>query len=144
VNITRAKNNDHRLEWDISKLPHHCSYLSIGPDKGDDLTQPTDQVAWLCEKQVARGAIAVSTSKPTPIAGSAEDEDPQPPHRQAAGYYKGVVAAVDGQFVVTMEHPSIKAPEPLVIEIGGNKATLKKITRTASVVATSRSAPRAG
>lgn len=144
VDVTRAKKNDVRLEWDIAKLPHHCSYLSIGPEKGQDKTEPADQVAWLYEQQGLRGAIGVSTSKPIPIPGSAEDEDPQPPHRQAANYYKGVAGDLNGQFMVTMEHPNTKAPEPLVIEIGRDKATPKKTARTAAVIATTRSAPRAG
>jgi hypothetical protein len=40
VDITKGKKNDQRLEWDIAKLPHHCSYLSIGPEKGKDKTEP--------------------------------------------------------------------------------------------------------
>jgi hypothetical protein len=144
VSITRSKNNDKRLEWDIAKLPHHCSYLSLGPDKGNDRTQPVDQVAWLFGEKGAPGAIGISTSKPIPASGSKEDEDPQPPHRQAASYYKGVACDRNGQFIVTMEHPNTKTPEPVVIEIGGSKATLKKPARTAASIATSQSAPRAG
>ncbi|OGQ94913.1 MAG: hypothetical protein A2284_18905 [Deltaproteobacteria bacterium RIFOXYA12_FULL_61_11] len=144
VDITKAKKNDKRLEWDIVKLPHHCSYKSIGPEKGKDKTEAVDQVAWLFEEQGASGAICVSTSKPIPAAGSDEDEDPQPPHRQAANYHKGVTGDLNGQFLVTMEHPNTTAPEPLVIEIGKDKATPKKTTRTAAIIATSRSAPRAG
>jgi len=144
VDITKSMDNDDRLEWDIAKLPHHCSYLSIGPEKGSDKTDAVDQVNWLYRKQGQDGAIAISTSKPIPVAGSDEDKDAQPPHRQAANYYKGVAADLGGQFVVTMEHPTPKAPKPLVIEIGGRKATLKKTTATAATLATSRRAPRAG
>jgi hypothetical protein len=54
------------------------------------------------------------------------------------------VGALDGQFVVTMEHPTNNAPKPVVIEIGGKKATLKKSTLGAAYVATSQRAPRAG
>jgi hypothetical protein len=144
VDITKAKENDHRLEWDIAKLPHHCSYLSIGPEKGKDKTDPVEQVDWLFGEKGQDGAIAVSTSKPIPAAGSDEDDDPQPPHRQAAAFYKGVVGGLDGQFVVTMEHHSTKAPKPVVIEIGSGKATLKKSALGAAYVATSRRAPRAG
>ena len=144
VDITKAKKNDGRLEWDIAKLPHHCSYLSIGPEKGEDKTKAVEQVDWLYREQGQSGAIAVSTSKPIPAAGSEEDNDAQPPHRQAANYYKGITTDLNGQFVVTMEHPTRKAPKPLVIEIRGSKATLKKTTATAAVTATSRRAPRAG
>ncbi len=140
VEITESKQNTSRLEWDIVKLPHHCSYLSIGPEKGKDKTTPVPKVAQLYEKKGQDGAIAVSTSNPIPLAGSDEDNDPQPPHRQAARYYKDVVSTLGGQFVVTMD----KAPKPVVIEIGNNKATLKKGTLSAGVVATSQRAPRAG
>lgn len=144
VDITKTKKNDQRLEWDIAKLPHHCSYLSIGPEKGKDKTAPVDQVAWLYEEQGQGGAIAISTSEPIPTAGSDKDKEALPPHRQAARYYKDAVGTVDGQFVVTMEHPSSKAPKPIVIEIGGSKSTLKKTTLGAAYVATSQRAPRAG
>ena len=140
VEITESKQNASRLEWDIVKLPHHCSYLSIGPEKGKDKTTVVPQVARLYEEKGQNGAIAVSTSNPIPLAGSDEDNNPQPPHRQAARYYKDVVSILGGQFVVTMD----KAPKPVVIEIGDNKATLKKITTSAAYVATSQSAPRAG
>ncbi len=144
VDITKAKKNNSRLEWDIAKLPHHCSYRSIGPKKGKDKTEAVEQVDWLYGEQGQSGAIAVSTSKPIPAAGSDEDEGDQPPHRQAANYYKEITANLGGQFVVTMKHPTSKAPKPLVIEIGGNKATLKKSILGAAYAITSRRAPRAG
>ncbi|RLC44394.1 MAG: hypothetical protein DRH70_08860 [Candidatus Coatesbacteria bacterium] len=144
VDITRSKGNDHRLEWDIAKLPHHCSYLSIGPEKGKSKTKAVEQVDWLYKEQGQSGAIAVSTSNPIPEAGTDEDKDDQPPHRQAAEYYKDVVADLNGQFVVTMEHPTPNAPKPLVIEIGRTKGTLKKSVLGAAYISTSQRAPRAG
>jgi len=144
VGITRNKGNDHRLEWDIAKLPHHCSYLSIGPEKGQSTTKAVEQVEWLYKEQGQDGAIAVSTSKPIPEAGTDEDKDDQPPHRQAAEYYREVATDLRGQFVVTMEYPTPKAPKPIVIEIGRTKGTLKKGVLGAAYVATSQRAPRAG
>ena len=144
VDITKSKENESRLEWDIVKLPHHCSYLSIGPEKGTTKTSPVPAVAWLYEDKGQDGAIAVSTSEPIPLAGSADDEDPQPPHRQAARYYEDVAVSLTGQFIVTMEHPSRHAPKPIVIEIGTNKATVKKPAFSGAYVATSERAPRAG
>jgi len=144
VSVTRKKGNDARLEWDIAKLPHHCSYLSVGPEKGEDKTKPADNVAWLYEKQCQHGGIIVSTSKPIPVKGSTEDDDPQPPHRQAANYYKDILAEIEGQFIVTMEHPTKDTPKPVVIEIEAGKATVKKQAISAAYIATSRPAPRAG
>ena len=144
VAVTRKKGNEGRLEWDIAKLPHHCSYLSLYPDKGDDAMVPVDNVAWLYEDQGQEGGIIVSTSKPIPTKGSLEDKDVQPPHRQAANYYKSVIRASDGEFVVTMEHPKKSAPEPVVIEISSGGTTLKLVSAPAAYVMTSRPAPRAG
>jgi hypothetical protein len=144
VTVTKKKGNEHRLKWDVAKLPHHCSYRSLGPDKGTDKTEPVEEVAWLYEEQAQQGAIIVSTSKPIPAKGSAEDKDVQPPHRQAANYHKEVLSDSDGAIVVTMEHPKESAPEPVVIGIGSSGATLKVAAVTASFAATSRPAPRAG
>jgi len=86
VNITKAKQREERLEWDIFKLPHHCSYRSLAPDgeKGEDKTEPVEEVKWLFEDQGRDRGIIVSTSCPIPTSG----DDTQPPHRQAANYYK--------------------------------------------------------
>jgi hypothetical protein len=144
VKITKQHGREERLEWDVAKLPHHCSYLSLGPEKGENKTQPIEEVAWLYEEQAQDGAIIVSTSKPIPEKGSDEDVDPNPPHREAANYYKEILDGGDGQFVVTMEHPKPSAPKAVVIEIGSGGTTLKVAARAAAVVATSRPAPRAG
>lgn len=144
VIITKNKGNHDRLEWDVIKLPHHCSYLSLGPDKGKDKTKPADEVKWLYEDQGQDASVIVSTSKPIPAKGTDEDKDDNPPHRQAAAYYGDVKNKHDGDFIVTMEHPTISVPAPLVIEIDESKATVLKRAVTASVAATMRRAPRAG
>src|SRR5712692_11241461 len=86
VQTTRRHGREARLVWDIFKLPHHCSYLTLGPERGKDETEPVEDVAWLFEDQMQRGGIIVSTSKPIPAKGSDEDKSSQPPHRQAANY----------------------------------------------------------
>ncbi len=139
VNITRAHGRAHRLEWDIFKLPHHCSYLSLSDKKGKTITTPVDEVGWLFEDQGADGAIAVSCSDPIPT-----DDTDQPPHRQAANYYRELVAGKRGQFKVTMEHPTVRRPEPLVITIDRFGPTPKKPTAAASTIVTGQQAPRAG
>ncbi len=145
VNITEAKDRGERLEFDIAKLPHHCSYLSIGPEKGTDKTKPVDEVKKLYEEYGQEKAIIVSTSKPIPTKGSKEDKDVQPPHRQAANYYKeDAVENPAEEFKVTMEHPSVSSPKPMVIEIDEFKATIQKRTAAIGVVAASTAAPRAG
>ena len=140
VGITKFHDRPERLEWDLFKLPHHCSYLSLGPDRGKEKTQPVEAVRWIFEDQGQPGAIAVSTSDPIPVAGDQE----QPPHRQAANCYRDACRDKRGTFVVTMEHPKASAPEPLVITIDHRKATIKKRAVAASVAVTSVSAPRVG
>lgn len=137
VRITKFHNRHDRLEWDVFKLPHHCSYLSLGPEKGKEKTEPVEAVRWLMEEQDQLGATLVSTSDPIPTC----DTD-QPPHRQAANYYRDNPQG--GTFVVTMEHPKVSGPEPLVITIDHRKATIRKRAVAAAVAVTSVVAPRAG
>lgn len=147
VDITKYHGREDRLEWDVAKLPHHCSYLSLAPtgEKGKDKTEPLENIKWLYEEQRQPGGVIVSTSWPIPLKGTKEDDVNDPPHRQAANYYKeDVVDNPDAEFLVTMSHPNDAAPKPLVIDIDGTKATVRKRALTASVIATSRPAPRAG
>ena len=138
VTATQKHANEDRLEWDVVKVPHHCSYLSLGPEKGTRETEPVPEVAWLYEKQGQSGAILVSCSDPIPL----EDTN-DPPHRQAAKYYQHQTNQARGEFVVTMEHPKKSAPERLIIEIGGLGASVLKKTMVGAPLV-SRPAPRAG
>lgn len=117
VKVTQEHGNQNRLLWDLMKLPHHCSYLSLGPKRGTDETEAVDEVKWLFETQGRRGGIMVSTSWPVPEKGSKEDKSDQPPHRQAANYYRRVKEGISGQFIVTMEEPSKSTPKPFSYEV---------------------------
>jgi len=139
VEVTRYKKNECRLEWDIFKLPHHCSYLALGPEKGEEKTAPVPEVQWLFEQQGRNGAVVVSPSWPIPSTDEVE-----PPHLQAAEYYREVANDLDGEFKVTMEHPRIFEPAPLVISICDFGATIEKQMIPAATVITGRRAPRAG
>ena len=74
VEITESKGNEERLEWDIMNIAHHCSYLSVGPEKGRDKTKPTDGVKKLLEVHRQEYGILVSTSWTIPKKGSDEDK----------------------------------------------------------------------
>jgi hypothetical protein len=140
VKQTHYHKNDDRLAWDIFKLAHHCSYLSLAPEKGTSTTKPVPAVEWLFENQAASGCLIVSTSKPIP----SNDDDPQPPHQQAANYYRNLAQEKGGEFIVTMEYPNETRPEPLVIEITDRGPKTKKERAGAASAITSRPAPRAG
>src|SRR5262245_49561405 len=137
---TSPRHNRHaRLLWDVFKIPHHCSYTAIGRDKGEDQTEPTPEVKWLCETQGRDRGIMVSTSKPMPLKGTPEDEDVQPPHREAGNYYQHVAYMKDGLFKVTMETPTKGKPKPMQVEITDRGARLLTVSATvgaASVVST--------
>lgn len=139
VRVTRRHGNDDRLKWDVFELPHHCSYTSLGPEKGTKITEPVEEVAWLYETQGQDRGRIVSTSDPIP-----PEDTEQPPHRQAAAYYMDVVEDKLGEFLVTMEHPKESTPEPLVIRIGaGGPSVERKIGAGVATVVSQRS-PRAG
>ncbi|MFN3214851.1 MAG: hypothetical protein ACE37M_17250 [Henriciella sp.] len=139
VRITRARRNDERLLADINNIPHHCSYLSLSDEKGKRITVPSDALRWLYEEQSNPECIFVSTSDYIRAGDSI-----QPPHNQAAEYYKQVARNVGGQFIVTMEHPKIFAPEPLEIQITRSGPKTRKKLAGAATIATSTRAPRAG
>ena len=144
VDITKYHKNDDRLHWNVYKLPHHCSYTAIGPDKGKDKTEPTEQISWLCETQGEKRGYIISPSKPIPKKGSDEDvKDDQPPHRQAANYYREDVVDFD-RLLVTMSEPNDRQPKPIVIEIGGDGAVKKSLGALGAAAIVSGAAPRAG
>ena len=70
----------------------------------------------------------------------------QPPHKQAAAYYRDMVKDMGGEFIVTMEHPSVSRPDELEIAIceGEGGATVQKRATSAATIATEMRAPRAG
>jgi hypothetical protein len=150
VNITKFHKREERLEWDIMKLAHHCSYLSLGPErstkKSPDKTVPVKEVKYLYEEKGLDHCRIISTSWPIPAKGSDADKSDQPPHREAANYYKDDVLVTDlkDRWLVTMEHPSESSPKPIVITIDRYKATLEKAFAGGVATIVTRSAPRAG
>jgi hypothetical protein len=140
VEVTEYYGRTERLEWDIFKIAHHCSYLSLSSEKGSEITVPDAEVKKLFETYGQSRGRLISTSKPIP----SNDDDKQPPHRQAAAYYKAQAERLRGEFLVTMEHTSILYPEPIVIKIDQLGASIGKLAAAASVASGSIPAPRAG
>jgi hypothetical protein len=143
IQTTKRHGREDRLLWDVLKLFHHCSYLSLSPDRGTDETVAVPEVKWLFETQSRDGCIIVSPSDPIPLKGTTDDKDVQPPHRQAANHYRRVVDAKAGDFKVTMETPNKTLPKPLEIEITSRGTRLSVVAPTVIGTITSTSA-RAG
>ena len=144
IRITRWYGNDDRLHWNVYHLPHHCSYKALGALKGDDKTVPIPNVRWLCETQGEALGYIVSPSKPIPHKGTPEDDDVQPPHRQAANYYRSEVLQQPNRLLVTMSEPTTFAPKPIVLIINGDGASKNPVGSGGSAAAASVIAPRAG
>jgi hypothetical protein len=138
VGISQYHDNDVRLDWDVFKLPHHCSYKSLSDEKGTAKTTPTEKVQELLDKG-HEGALIICSSLPIPST-----EETQPPHFQAAATYKETASELDGEFVVTMEHPKQDGPKELVVEIDSTGATLKKTITAGVPFIVNTPAPRAG
>ena len=122
IRITRYYQREERLQWDIYRVSHHCSYLSLAADRGKEMTMPNQSIDWLFN-QGNFGCYIVSSSQPIPIDGSFN----QPPHRQAANYYREKVHARYGEFLVTMEHLNTNLPRPMVFTIDAHGVTLEKM-----------------
>ena len=143
VQVTNKHDNNNRLRWDIMKLMHHCSYLSIGPERGVDETRPKPEVKWLFEEQRKDDSIIVSPSCPIPVKDSEKDKSLQPPHRQAANYHRRISDKRGGKFVVTMEQPRKANPKPFRYRVTARGIALDLAAKMVSIAAVA-STPRAG
>lgn len=139
VDITKYHGREERLKWDIYDIPHHCSYLALNSEKGEDKTTPVEAVKWLLQQGGIKGKF-ISCSKPIPNSG----DDVQPPHRQAANCYKEYTSNIGGSFDATMEYPKASAPKPLVIEIDGYGAAIQRNIVSGGSSIISKPGPRAG
>ena len=141
VSATERAGNSDRLEWDLMKIPHHCSYKSVGPDKGDEETVPAENVKRLYYSYGRQGAILVSPSNVIP-----DSDEIQPPHKQAAKFYEDVSKEKDGQFLVTMEYPDQDDPKPVNIEVSGQGvgATVRRPSSNVVPPPIMSRSPRAG
>jgi len=138
IQITRYFKNDSKLEWDILKIPHHCSYKAMSTEKGSSTTEPSEEFQWLLDQGANRG-ILVSTSEEIPNSTSK-----QPPHVETYRRYEETANQLDADLVVTMEHPNKLNPQRLIITIDSNGPTLKKTISSPSIITTSQRAPRVG
>lgn len=143
VDITKFHKRDNRLDWNLYNIPHHCSYKALGLEKGNKETTPTKNIKELL-LHGQKDAYIVSSSNPIGADKDSYDQS-QPPHIQAKNTYVDYLSKVGGRkFLVTMEEPSERRPQPMVFEVSasGGKLVLAKNLGVASIV--SSPAPRAG
>ena len=139
VGVTKKHGHEDRLKWDIFNIPHHCSYLSLAEEKGNDKTIPSANIKWLYEEQGENHGLLISSSDVIP-----KKDTKQPPHRQAAAYYEEAASSLNGEFLVTLEEPTPSNPKPLTIEITSSGYRQKKQTASPSIIVSTDKPPRAG
>lgn len=143
VNVTKAHDNEERLQWDLYNVPHHCSYKAIGPERGTSMTEASDGVEWLLD-QGEEHCVLVSSSKPIDASCLREV---QPPHAQAQSRYNQTARDKGSDpLIVTMEHGGTKRPKPVVVTFSSVKGCVltKEKVVSAGVIAASARPPRAG
>lgn len=138
VRITRLHGNQARLAWDVLKIPHHCSYLSMAEQKGDGATKATPEFAWFLEQGQKR-SVMISSSWPIP-----DETADQPPHVETYRRYQATAEILDADLIVTMEHPSKANPKRLIVDLSSSGASLKREFATAAIIVTSTKSPRVG
>jgi len=140
VKITKHYHNEVRLLWDFFHVSHHSSYKAIGPEKGTNETVPNAEVKWLIEQQGNGRARIIS-----PSCEITNVDTLQPPHFQAANYYKRITKSKNGAYFVTMEHPSKANPDELTFEIDAVRcASLQIKEEPNAAFAYTSKPPRAG
>lgn len=143
VDTTQKHGNEDRLSWNLYNIPHHCSYLALGDEKGDSKTEPKPLIRDLLLMGKS-DAYIVSCSKPI-SKNVAAYEQIQPPHVQAKNTYVDYLNQVGGRkFLVTMEEPNEEKPAPIVFEITWAGVILKKLVAIGAPAIISSVAPRAG
>jgi len=142
VSITKFHMNEDRLKWNLLNIPHHCSYLALSDEKGEQETEPKPLVKELL-LHGKKDAYLVSSSDPIPDSKDMYDAI-QPPHIQAKNAYETYRKKVQGRrVVVTMEEPNAFKPELLTFEVSvGGVAWIKAISGAPAVL--SSTLPRAG
>lgn len=143
-NATKWHKNLDRLSWDLFNIPHHCSFRALNEEtKG---TKETEPVAGVKEVLLSgrEGAYLVCSSHPIDDDNEAHERI-LPPHIQAKRCYVNYLNKISGaKFLVTMEEPNRKKPEPIVFEISGNGIKRGSVTSTGAASLISVEAPRAG
>ena len=144
VSITKHYKNEDRLRWDLLNIPHHCSYLALSDEKGDDETEPKEKVAELLLLG-NRDAYIICSSHAFDESTTEALNSTQPPHLQAKRCYERYLRDVNGRsLIVTMENESKTTPKPITIEFTSSGLSKKSCQMTAALATAAATPARAG
>lgn len=111
VLVTEKHGNTGRLEHTAMVVSHHGSRNSLKPQKDDDIDPAVDK---LFRQYGQEGATYVISSRVMP-----DEDDGQPPHKDAVDYYREVAKENGGDALITMEYPTQNNPKP--VRLGTNR-----------------------
>lgn len=138
---SEENNNSQYLEWDLYDIPHHCSHTGFAADRGEDITEPSEDIKRLLGKYGQQNGFLVASCRAFSDVG---DDDKQPPHFQAKNAYKEYSKNADGTFktfFTTSEYKGKTNPKPLKFKI--DKTGIREDIGISATIINSP-APRAG
>jgi beta-lactamase superfamily II metal-dependent hydrolase len=110
IDISKANDNESKLEWNILLAPHHCSKsVMYTKDDNDNNVLQQEMMDDLGEYCLDTGYV-VSSSKSIPKSNKQGDN---PPHAIAKDRYQEIVTT---GFLCTHSDESDSEPEPIVFE----------------------------
>lgn len=115
------RSDDETLAWDVLLAPHHCSKRAMyWKEEGDEDEVLKDDILDAFRDAMRVGAHVIASSTPIP---DKDTRGANPPHAKAANRYHELVD--DGNFICTAEHPNENSPEPVVLELDEDGATMR-------------------
>ena len=117
VERSESSGNTDYLKWDLYDIPHHCSYTGLSDEKGEDITEPSEDIKRLLQEYGQENAFLVASCRAFSDVG---DGDAQPPHVQAKKAYRKYCKNADGSskiLLITSEYGGKTNPKPLRFKI---------------------------
>lgn len=117
VERSEAMHNADCLKWDLYDIPHHCSYTGLSSEKGDGITEPSENIKRLLGEYGQENAVLVASCR---AFSDVSEDDNQPPHSEAKKAYKKYSQNSDKtekRLFITSEYKGDKNPKPLRFKI---------------------------
>ena len=63
VERSESSGNADYLKWDLYDIPHHCSYTGLSDEKGEDITEPSEDIKRLLQEYGQENAFLVASCR---------------------------------------------------------------------------------
>lgn len=117
IERSEENGNDDHLKWDLYDIPHHCSYTGLSSERGDKITEPTENIKRLLGEYGQENSFLVASCR---AFLDVDEDDNQPPHIEAKeAYIKHSKNSdeTDKKLFVTSEYRGKINPKPLHFKI---------------------------